>query len=152
MQALGFASPNPCRLSHHMGQVPFGGGEFQPIERLGPGRVLQCGASSVIVVREECPLAGEELGDAKALGESGAIAGLGADHELALGELAREIVVDRGRPVLAEGAARSLQRLRGAAGIPDRKSTRLNSSHVRISYAVFCLKKKKMTPTALNPT
>src|SRR5690554_7678828 len=32
------------------------------------------------------------------------------------------------------------------SGIPqelDRKSTRLNSSHVRISYAVFCLKKKK---------
>src|SRR5690554_7018052 len=28
----------------------------------------------------------------------------------------------------------------------DRKSTRLNSSHVRISYAVFCLKKKKKTP------
>src|SRR5690554_7320739 len=29
------------------------------------------------------------------------------------------------------------------AGVKDRKSTRLNSSHVRISYAVFCLKKKK---------
>src|SRR5699024_12860695 len=28
----------------------------------------------------------------------------------------------------------------------DRKSTRLNSSHVSISYAVFCLKKKKTTP------
>src|SRR5699024_12022462 len=28
------------------------------------------------------------------------------------------------------------------AGSPDRKSTRLNSSHVSISYAVFCLKKK----------
>src|SRR3989442_12128154 len=28
-------------------------------------------------------------------------------------------------------------------GVRDRKSTRLNSSHVRISYAVFCLKKKK---------
>src|SRR5690606_41449929 len=27
----------------------------------------------------------------------------------------------------------------------DRKSTRLNSSHVKISYAVFCLKKKKST-------
>src|SRR5438874_6855243 len=27
---------------------------------------------------------------------------------------------------------------------PDRKSTRLNSSHVEISYAVFCLKKKKI--------
>src|SRR5699024_11378131 len=36
----------------------------------------------------------------------------------------------------------------------DRKSTRLNSSHVSISYAVFCLKKKKqipaMTATQLN--
>src|SRR5436305_8263674 len=30
----------------------------------------------------------------------------------------------------------------------DRKSTRLNSSHVRISYAVFCLKKKKARPSA----
>src|SRR5436309_8241171 len=28
------------------------------------------------------------------------------------------------------------------AGFSDRKSTRLNSSHVKISYAVFCLKKK----------
>src|SRR5690606_39613643 len=28
----------------------------------------------------------------------------------------------------------------------DRKSTRLNSSHVKISYAVFCLKKKKKEP------
>src|SRR5690349_23471843 len=31
------------------------------------------------------------------------------------------------------------------AQIQDRKSTRLNSSHVEISYAVFCLKKKKKT-------
>src|SRR5207249_5293412 len=31
--------------------------------------------------------------------------------------------------------------------IEDRKSTRLNSSHVSISYAVFCLKKKKNTTT-----
>src|SRR3989442_10954758 len=31
----------------------------------------------------------------------------------------------------------------------DRKSTRLNSSHVRISYAVFCLKKKKINGAAL---
>src|SRR5690242_21430928 len=29
------------------------------------------------------------------------------------------------------------------AGLEDRKSTRLNSSHMSISYAVFCLKKKK---------
>src|SRR5690554_7264783 len=32
---------------------------------------------------------------------------------------------------------------RNRAASSDRKSTRLNSSHVRISYAVFCLKKKK---------
>src|SRR5256885_5058851 len=38
--------------------------------------------------------------------------------------------------------------LEGAAGLRqrrDRKSTRLNSSHLVISYAVFCLKKKKKT-------
>src|SRR5690349_23864147 len=40
------------------------------------------------------------------------------------------------------------QRLLGA----DRKSTRLNSSHVEISYAVFCLKKKTATPQALTRT
>src|SRR5437667_5664968 len=32
---------------------------------------------------------------------------------------------------------------RGSARERDRKSTRLNSSHITISYAVFCLKKKK---------
>src|SRR3989442_9284153 len=34
----------------------------------------------------------------------------------------------------------------------DRKSTRLNSSHVRISYAVFCLKKKKWIPMNSSTT
>src|SRR5215813_15093366 len=34
----------------------------------------------------------------------------------------------------------------------DRKSTRLNSSHVRISYAVFCLKKKKKQKYTINGT
>src|SRR5690554_7501751 len=33
--------------------------------------------------------------------------------------------------------------VRAVPPLRDRKSTRLNSSHVRISYAVFCLKKKK---------
>src|SRR5690348_17655147 len=33
----------------------------------------------------------------------------------------------------------------------DRKSTRLNFSHPSISYAVFCLKKKKKTPTNTQP-
>src|SRR5690606_41042593 len=39
-------------------------------------------------------------------------------------------------------ASRVLRRDRGSQGA-DRKSTRLNSSHVKISYAVFCLKKKQ---------
>src|SRR5256885_2815046 len=34
-----------------------------------------------------------------------------------------------------------------ARGGPDRKSTRLNSSHLVISYAVFCLKKKLIDPS-----
>src|SRR5256884_2581689 len=34
---------------------------------------------------------------------------------------------------------------------PDRKSTRLNSSHGYISYAVFCLKKKKIVDTLMYP-
>src|SRR5215204_7204899 len=43
------------------------------------------------------------------------------------------------------GPARRHRALPGPAGRPrpDRKSTRLNSSHTVISYAVFCLKKKK---------
>src|SRR2546421_4603219 len=37
-----------------------------------------------------------------------------------------------------------------ARGPPDRKSTRLNSSHDQISYAVFCLKKKKHRQSATS--
>src|SRR3712207_8072793 len=42
---------------------------------------------------------------------------------------------------LIRGCLRAAQ-----AETTDRKSTRLNSSHANISYAVFCLKKKKLTP------
>src|SRR5258708_13401592 len=38
----------------------------------------------------------------------------------------------------------------GSSSQPDRKSTRLNSSHQIISYAVFCLKKKKPPPRDIN--
>src|SRR2546430_12835110 len=46
---------------------------------------------------------------------------------------------------LAEQVRRVVaEKLEGRAGLlGDRKSTRLNSSHSQISYAVFCLKKKK---------
>src|SRR5690606_41692941 len=49
--------------------------------------------------------------------------------------------------LLAAGAAlaepHTLTLSVGSHELQDRKSTRLNSSHVKISYAVFCLKKKK---------
>src|SRR2546426_5632827 len=64
----------------------------------------------------------------------------------------------RGEPRHREGADRRRGHLRNrrravgrgdpeerAGGAVDRKSTRLNSSHLVISYAVFCLKKKKTT-------
>src|SRR2546428_13311967 len=44
-------------------------------------------------------------------------------------------------------ALRIFTQLGRAPRIPDRKSTRLNSSHDQISYAVFCLKKKKSRMT-----
>src|SRR2546426_6202202 len=52
--------------------------------------------------------------------------------------------IARRHPV--RGAHLSIDQRRPRAGEPverDRKSTRLNSSHLVISYAVFCLKKKK---------
>src|SRR2546427_6816429 len=41
---------------------------------------------------------------------------------------------------------------RANPALRDRKSTRLNSSHSQISYAVFCLKKKKKTMTKIKET
>src|SRR3712207_8879016 len=58
------------------------------------------------------------------------------------------LAIEREAPGLAEAMrlVNPLGRLsRGIAGVRgDRKSTRLNSSHANISYAVFCLKKKKI--------
>src|SRR2546427_5153945 len=61
-------------------------------------------------------------------------------------------VVDGDRPRLApERLAEEAQDgLRESLG--DRKSTRLNSSHSQISYAVFCLKKKKKKTLATDFT
>src|SRR2546430_16227790 len=46
-----------------------------------------------------------------------------------------------------ENAAVAIELGRAGQLDRDRKSTRLNSSHSQISYAVFCLKKKKKPPT-----
>src|SRR2546426_5777274 len=51
---------------------------------------------------------------------------------------------DAARPWPRADVGRTRGRARARTGAPeDRKSTRLNSSHLVISYAVFCLKKKK---------
>src|SRR3712207_546622 len=48
-----------------------------------------------------------------------------------------------GGAVLLAAAGLGLAWMAGAIALQDRKSTRLNSSHANISYAVFCLKKKR---------
>src|SRR3712207_8214922 len=55
---------------------------------------------------------------------------------------------------VVEGRLHAQQRgEEGNAPRQDRKSTRLNSSHANISYAVFCLKKKNITlPASLSQT
>src|SRR3989442_4554511 len=57
--------------------------------------------------------------------------------------LFRSPAVASGRAARSRGSGRARSAATGGGARPDRKSTRLNSSHVRISYAVFCLKKKK---------
>src|SRR5206468_12963844 len=64
-----------------------------------------------------------------------------APRELHRPEEVLAAVVARGAALLGERHARLLGE--GAHRLGDRKSTRLNSSHDQISYAVFCLKKKK---------
>src|SRR5256885_17001633 len=59
-------------------------------------------------------------------------------------------------PISQEGCRPGLQpdapdQFRGFWRATDRKSTRLNSSHLVISYAVFCLKKKKAGGYQLRP-
>src|SRR5690606_40472044 len=50
---------------------------------------------------------------------------------------------DVNQAIAFEKQIKGWSRKKKEALIQDRKSTRLNSSHVKISYAVFCLKKKK---------
>src|SRR5206468_11431190 len=53
------------------------------------------------------------------------------------------IVLRTAAPGIMTGALVAVARIAGETAPLDRKSTRLNSSHDQISYAVFCLKKKK---------
>src|SRR2546422_4934936 len=53
------------------------------------------------------------------------------------------LISDHHAVVTDFGVAKALGEATGETSLTDRKSTRLNSSHGYISYAVFCLKKKK---------
>src|SRR2546422_8273119 len=58
---------------------------------------------------------------------------------------------DTHRGVLLSRASGARRWIKSILGPSDRKSTRLNSSHGYISYAVFCLKKKKKTTNKFTP-
>src|SRR5690606_41885679 len=64
--------------------------------------------------------------------------------DLAPDRSAERVLAEVTHPRGSRSLSSHLQSKAGIAGVKaDRKSTRLNSSHVKISYAVFCLKKKK---------
>src|SRR5690242_21579977 len=67
-------------------------------------------------------------------------AGAGACGRRRLGGVGARVAIGA---VILGGPRPGGRVLSGAGGERDRKSTRLNSSHMSISYAVFCLKKKK---------
>src|SRR5688500_19960987 len=81
---------------------------------------------------------------------SGGDGARGDEQPLALG---RRVAVaqHRRRALFGEALEMVGAQVRHAAPA-DRKSTRLNSSHLVISYAVFCLKKKIMYPTRIQLT
>src|SRR3712207_8285401 len=69
---------------------------------------------------------------------SGALTGGGRLAALST-RLRSPVRLQRGAPILVETVSYF-----SSLYVQDRKSTRLNSSHANISYAVFCLKKKKL--------
>src|SRR3712207_6959896 len=72
-------------------------------------------------------------------------------HQIAVVPRARAYVTDAPRAFTNEGIAfHKIKNLFAFYLLQDRKSTRLNSSHANISYAVFCLKKKKKTQSSCH--
>src|SRR5438445_3464896 len=74
---------------------------------------------------------------------TGASLGIGRATAIAFGRQGAKVVVNyRSHCEQAEEVVNQIKAGGGQAIAVDRKSTRLNSSHANISYAVFCLKKK----------
>src|SRR3712207_8933501 len=65
---------------------------------------------------------------------------------------ASSLLFDYVATYMYEGDTPNAERRAAALSLEDRKSTRLNSSHANISYAVFCLKKKKTNQWSANLT
>src|SRR4051812_13616076 len=130
-----------------------------PILLVGWGIAPALAAGNTVVIKpaEDTPLStlyfcklADQAGIPK--GVINVVTGLG---ETAGAELSRNPGINRmsftGSPevgrLIAEACGRNLVPVKlelGGKEIADRKSTRLNSSHMSISYAVFCLKKKKI--------
>src|SRR3712207_8490306 len=64
-------------------------------------------------------------------------------HVISLGQLAKRSLYLSAASIPRTWFRDWIKQLSRTLGTGDRKSTRLNSSHANISYAVFCLKKKK---------
>src|SRR5256886_5677321 len=89
---------------------------------------------------------------AEAASHAQRIAAAAGDQDKAFGKLRQRIhavaaIAGKNRAEADDVATRAEEAARGLSDLEraDRKSTRLNSSHSQISYAVFCLKKKKKT-------
>src|SRR5690554_4831292 len=148
----GTTRPKVPRLWHSRAGPPIGSGSWA-----GRARAL-CGAACAGTCRRRQPAPAPARGAGPGAAESGRGERLAGDVErVAPG--ADHVVLDPDPAVRAQrldpvpvdraGVRRRTQFLEqhvdevDARLDGDRKSTRLNSSHVRISYAVFCLKKKK---------
>src|SRR3712207_7425582 len=111
--------------------------------RGAPVRCRRCssrGATGVRALGGERGQGGEQFdraGEGRAAQRVDVAAALGGDGDQPLLAQRGEVVADQGLAHPAE-----VGELADRAGTLDRKSTRLNSSHANISYAVFCLKKK----------
>src|SRR5690606_35755683 len=128
-------------LVHHVLQAVQRGGRIEHQARLGAARLDQLqGAINVLGgFRVEGDIAGagfEEVADD---------AVYRFDHQVGVDRRSDAIFAQRRADHRADGQVGHVMVVHDIEmhDVGDRKSTRLNSSHVKISYAVFCLKKKK---------
>src|SRR5699024_8001702 len=127
---------------------------LRPPVRLDPGEGPDQGGLAVVDVpgrgddlHQRCAPAGSRRVRAvRTAASRRASSSAGTQRRSSRQQSSRTVATTAGSPVRS-GAASAGSRASAQPGsgtsAPDRKSTRLNSSHVSISYAVFCLKKKK---------